>query len=156
MNKDGHISINQTVHGYENGHSLLASSIDLPNEVRLKMLPITDMSGNSMLDGFEEYLTAYPIKGINAFAIGKTWYADEMERPGCVWTHTLIISFVDLPLLLDPEIIFDLFKRPTGSQDTDAYKYAITVKPNQSKDPINNSWLETFSPSVVKTAIEHL
>ena len=110
MNKDGSITINQTVHGYENGHSLLASSIDLPNEVRRKMLPITDMSGNSMIDGFEEYITAYPLRTINAFAIGKTWYANEMARPGCVWTHTLIISFVDLPLLLDIETIFSLFK----------------------------------------------
>lgn len=156
MNKDGSISINQTVHGYDNGHSLLASSIDLPNEVRRKMLPITDMSGNSMLDGFEDYLTAYPIKDINAFAIGKTWYADEMERPGCVWTHTLIISFVDLPLLLDTEVIFGLFKRPNGSQDTDAYKYTISVNLHRSKKQNNNSWLEKFTPSVVKTAIAHL
>jgi hypothetical protein len=55
------------------------------------MLVLSDMSGPSMQPGFDEYLTAYPLPGTELFVLAKTWYAPEMQRPGCVWTHSLII-----------------------------------------------------------------
>jgi hypothetical protein len=55
------------------------------------MLVLSDMSGPSMQPGFDEYLTAYPLPGTDLFVFAKTWYAPEMQRPGCVWTHSLLI-----------------------------------------------------------------
>ncbi len=55
------------------------------------MLVLSDMSGPSMQPGFDEYLTAYPLPGTELFVLAKTWYAPEMQRPGCVWTHSLLI-----------------------------------------------------------------
>jgi hypothetical protein len=55
------------------------------------MLVLSDMSGASMQLGFDEYLTAYPLPGTELFVLAKTWYAPEMQRPGCVWTHSLLI-----------------------------------------------------------------
>ncbi len=55
------------------------------------MLVLSDMSGPSMQPGFDEYLTAYPLPGAELFVFAKTWYAPEMQRPGCVWTHSLLI-----------------------------------------------------------------
>jgi hypothetical protein len=55
------------------------------------MLVLSDMSGPSMQPGFDEYLTGYPLIGTEHFVFAKTWYAGEMRRPGCVWTHSLLV-----------------------------------------------------------------
>ena len=84
--------IEQTLHGYSDGHRLLAASTELPRDARYAMLGLSDISGRSMVSGFEEYLTGYPVPDSSLYAFAKTWYAPEMERPGCVWTHTLLIE----------------------------------------------------------------
>src|SRR5438132_2007187 len=90
------MEINQCIHGYQNGHELLANSIALPVDVRKILLLQSDLSGQSIEQGFNEYLTGYPIVELGVYAFAKTWYANEMKRPGCVWTHTLLIQFSDL------------------------------------------------------------
>jgi hypothetical protein len=85
-------SIHQAIHGYRDGHRLLSSSIPLGTEASRAMLVLSDMSGPSMHSGFDEYLTGYPLPGSEFFVFAKTWYAPEMRRPGCVWTHSLLIS----------------------------------------------------------------
>lgn len=104
--------LNQVLHGYKDGHTLLASSIELEAEVKRQMLPMSDMSGGGMVNGFEQYITGYPLKQMNVFALAKTWYAPEMKRPGCVWTHTLLIDFSDLPTIDNLYLLVTLFKRP--------------------------------------------
>jgi hypothetical protein len=84
-------SIHQAIHGYRDGHRLLGSSTPLPAEASRTMLVLSDMSGPSIQPGFDEYLTAYPLPGIDIFVLARTWYAAEMQRPGCVWTHSLLI-----------------------------------------------------------------
>lgn len=83
--------IHQAIHGYRDGHRLLSSSTPLPPDASRAMLVLSDMSGLSMQPGFDEYLTAYPLPGTELFVLAKTWYAPEMQRPGCVWTHSLLI-----------------------------------------------------------------
>jgi hypothetical protein len=84
-------SIHQAIHGYREGHKLLSSSTPLGSDAARAMLVLSDMSGPSMQPGFDEYLTGYPLAGTDYFAFAKTWYAPEMQRPGCVWTHSLLI-----------------------------------------------------------------
>lgn len=84
-------SVHQAIHGYRDGHRLLSSSTPLPPEASRTMLVLSDMSGPSMQPGFDEYLTAYPLPGTDLFVLARTWYAPEMQRPGCVWTHSLLI-----------------------------------------------------------------
>lgn len=84
-------NIHQAIHGYRDGHRLLSSSTPLPPDASRTMLILSDMSGPSMQPGFDEYLTAYPLPGTELFVLAKTWYAPEMQRPGCVWTHSLLI-----------------------------------------------------------------
>ena len=86
-------SIHQAIHGYREGHRLLSSSTSLPPDATRTMLVLSDMSGPSMQPGFDEYLTAYPLPGTELFVLAKTWYAPEMQRPGCVWTHSLLIPW---------------------------------------------------------------
>nr|WP_294928991.1 hypothetical protein [uncultured Flavobacterium sp.] len=122
MDNLGSIKIQQTLHGYSNGHTLLASSIELDSDLKRVMLPISDMSGSSMLKGFESYITGYPLKESNLYAVARTWYAPEMKRPGCVYTHTLLIDFTDLPKIDDIFQILSLFKRP-GLEKVEFKKY---------------------------------
>ncbi|PKM46863.1 MAG: hypothetical protein CVV05_00155 [Gammaproteobacteria bacterium HGW-Gammaproteobacteria-1] len=84
-------SIHQAIHGYRDGHRLLSSSTPLPPDAVRTMLVLSDMSGPSMQPGFDKYLTAYPLPGTELFVLARTWYAPEMQRPGCVWTHSLLI-----------------------------------------------------------------
>jgi GTPase-associated protein 1, N-terminal domain type 1 len=84
-------SIHQAIHGYRDGHKLLSSSTPLGSDAARAMLVLSDMSGPSMQTGFDEYITAYPLSGTDYFVFARTWYAPEMQRPGCVWTHSLLI-----------------------------------------------------------------
>lgn len=84
-------SIHQVIHGYHDGHRLLSSSTPLSTDATRALLVLSDMSGPSMQLGFDEYLTGYPLPGSEFFVLAKTWYAPEMQRPGCVWTHSLLI-----------------------------------------------------------------
>jgi len=84
-------SIHQAIHGYRDGHRLLSSSTSLSADATRAMLVLSDMSGPAMQPGFDEYLTGYPLPSSEFFVLAKTWYAPEMQRPGCVWTHSLLI-----------------------------------------------------------------
>lgn len=44
-----------------------------------------------MPSGFDGYLTGYYLKQAECFVLCKTWFAREMPRPGCVWTHAYLI-----------------------------------------------------------------
>src|SRR5258708_23317122 len=91
--------LNQTLHGYDGGHTLLASSESLAHVTDSALFVLSDLSGDQIVPGFEEYITGYPLQEMGAYAFAKTWYAPEMERPGCVWTHTLIIRGADLAVI---------------------------------------------------------
>jgi hypothetical protein len=51
------ILLGQTLHGYQDGHSLLASSQRLPYASESTLLVLSDLSGQSFVSGFEAYLT---------------------------------------------------------------------------------------------------
>src|SRR5579862_9566072 len=104
--------IHQTLHGYSEGHRLLATSLRLPPKSASLLAGMSDLSGPEMIEGFESYLTGYPILGLKTFALSRTWYASEMRRPGCVWTHTLLIDFPDLARMSSLNWLDTLFVRP--------------------------------------------
>jgi hypothetical protein len=98
------------------------------------MLILSDMSGQSMVSGFRAYLTGYPLQDETAYAFGKTWYAPEMDRPGCVWTHTLVIEFSDVPLIKNPWRLLTFFRRPEGNKDLSCYEHGIDVLLSEVRD----------------------
>ena len=106
-------ALHQLLHGYAEGHRLLEGSFTLQDDLTRLMLRMSDLSGSSMVTGFEDYITGYPLASINAYALAKTWYAPEMPRPGCVWTHTLVIPSQVLTEIPSLRILLALFKRPT-------------------------------------------
>jgi hypothetical protein len=80
-----------------------------------------------MVHGFETYLTGFPLKDISVYALGRTWYAPEMERPGCVWTHTLLIAKEDLAYIPDITVLLKPFKRPQKKLKKEMYSLAIPI-----------------------------
>ena len=60
------------------------------------------------------------------YALARTWYAPEMPRPGCVWTHTLLIpnSCLVAPCL---DIFLSFFRRPQKGSSQGAYGSSIPI-----------------------------
>ena len=105
------VSIHQTIHGYRDGHRLLSGSNPLNADAARAMLVLSDMSGPSMQPGFDEYLTGYPLPSSDFFVLAKTWYAPEMQRPGCVWTHSLLIPRPQVSSVTTARLL-EFFRRP--------------------------------------------
>lgn len=134
------ITVNQALHGYQNGHQLLAASTNLSLNAKRTLLFQSDLTG-SIVPGFESYITGYPIRETNHYVFARTWYAPEMERPGCVWTHSLLLDLSDIGKLPDLSILNSLFKRPKANSFEsynfelifDAVKISIALKKNESE-----------------------
>lgn len=112
MAENNNLIIHQTLHGYKEGHKLLSHSVDLTPQERNGLLLLSDHSGTGKDLSFSNYLTGYPVPGGRFYAFAMTWYATEMPRPGCVWTHTFLIDISILWTIEDVEPLIFLFKRP--------------------------------------------
>lgn len=120
------LKLRQVLHGYADGHRKLAASTQLKSRDAKLMLVFSDLSGPGAPIEPGGYLTGYPLSESKLYAIARTWPAPEMPRPGCVWTHTLLIDFADIATLADASLILPHFRRPTGA-DTDGYSESIEV-----------------------------
>lgn len=127
MRNNNQIKIDQALHGYEEGHCLLASSRNISKDAQRIMVVLSDMSGPSMVPGFDSYLTGYPLYDEEVYAFAKTWYAPEMKRPGCVWTHTLLIKEDGFREIHDLAIVCNLFRRPSKQLSKHLYENQIIV-----------------------------
>lgn len=122
----GALKVQQTLHGYSDGHRQLASSVTLkPRDIKT-MLVLSDISGPGARIDDRGYLTGYPLPESTMYALARTWAAPEMPRPGCVWTHTLLIDFADLAALPDPGAVMALFRRPSAADPAD-YATSLSI-----------------------------
>ena len=121
------MKIEQLLHGYDNGHRLLAGSVLLKSNMEMDAVAtLSDWSEYVAPGGGESsYVTAYPLLESGYYVVAKTWYADEMKRPGCVWTHSLLIPFDTLNHLDDFKRLACLFKRPSLDGSLDEYSRTI-------------------------------
>lgn len=124
------INVEQLLFGYENGHKLLSSSLKSSLIQQKEVEILSDASGSGK---FEDYISCFPLSTDGYYVFSKTWYADEMERPGCVWTHMLLIKFEDIDYLAGRIDVKSLFHRPNG--DFDIYNNVISV--NEKKVDVN-------------------
>ncbi len=121
------IKVEQILHGYANGHQLIASSVNLNTEDKRLMDELSDLSGICEEKQFIDYYTGYPLISDKKYVIAKTWYAYEKQRPGCVWTHSLILNTEDISRISCMKQFEQLFMRPnagdySGYADTILYK----------------------------------
>ena len=106
--------IEQLLHGYQDGHGLLAGSLQVKSSQDAACLSaMSDWSGyRDPHNQDHSYITAYPLPDSNYYVVAKSWYAYEMERPGCVWTHSLLINLSELDNRFDFRMLIPYFHRP--------------------------------------------
>jgi hypothetical protein len=128
--------LHQALHGYADGHRQLALSMALkPRDQRL-LLALSDISGPGVRIDEEGYLTGYPLPDSGVYALARTWPAPEMPRPGCVWTHTLLIDFADLASLEGLEGLLQLFDRPLGVESARDYDRPKQIRVSEPTAPL--------------------
>lgn len=116
------------------------------------MLVMSDVAGPGVASLGLPYLTGYPLAESGMYALAKTWPAPEMSRPGCVWTHTVLIGFADLAALAAPSTVAGLFQRPT-TPSLDVYSRSVLVEPNEHFvgrpfSPAASSWFAKLASAV--------
>ena len=106
--------IEQLLHGYQEGHGRLAGTlfnITPRDSARLSLM--SDWSGYKDPTGKDHsYITAYRLEDSGLYVVAKSWYAPEMERPGCVWTHSLLFNPSELTPAFDFRNLQKYFLRP--------------------------------------------
>lgn len=121
------ILVHQTLHGYNDGHRLISSSLPLDATDARVMLVMSDLSGPGVKPSSEGYLTGYPLERSGRYVLARTWAAPEMPRPGCVWTHSLIIENADLARFASAQTLLDTLTRPAGVDIRSTYGAPVPV-----------------------------
>lgn len=107
------ITLHQMLHGYKLGHNYIQGSIVLPSTHDMdKIATLSDWSEYVGINNERDYITAYPLDESPYYVVAMTWYADGMRRPGCVWTHSLLIHKDDLIKITDFCNLLYLFEVP--------------------------------------------
>lgn len=112
------------------------------------MLIMSDASGPAADIGTEGYLTGYPLADSEFYAIARTWAAKEVRRPGCVWTHTLLIDIADLLSFENMEALMRLFRYPAGAPAAAYAEEILFQEPER--------WPETTVGSLQATSADAL
>ena len=109
------VRLHQALHGYSEGHRLLGCSTVLKPRDQKTMLVMSDVSGPNASIARDGYITGYPLSESGVYALARTWAATEMTRPGCVWTHTLLLDFAELAALPQMMFLQRAFRRPINN-----------------------------------------
>lgn len=126
------VKIEQYLFGYMDGHRLLASSSKISEETIAQLLLWSDLAPNVRIPINGSYWTGKPIPSSKVYALIKTWLAPEMSRPGCVWSHVLLISFADIARFSDLSILTKYFQRPNGVHEFNRYSFPIEVDTDEA------------------------
>lgn len=118
--------IAQTLHGYDQGHRLLARGGDVSERELVLLDRLSDLSGYLPLDtSFDRYHTGFPCGRYYAFAC--TWYDTAATRAGTVLTHTLLIPRAWLGTIGDLWQLGAHHRRPASALEREPYTAAVPV-----------------------------
>ncbi len=147
--------LHETLHGYQNGHKLLASSAKLSDTAQHKMLILSDSSGNRLDPRFQTYVTGYPLESDGYYVFARTWYAPENKRPGCVWTHSLLVPTLGL---IEPSLsliaLNGLFRRP--SEPYNSYSMPIDFDPRETEPLLDKYAVSAAKADVLSWCLERV
>jgi len=138
------IKVEQTLHGYSEGHRLIEGSLKLPQSDARTMLVLSDASGSGSRIPTNGYITGYPLAESGKYVIARTWAAPEMSRPGCVWTHSLLIDFADLARLGAVDGLLERLQRPCAGEGF-AFAIQLEVLVSRAPTPVTHSSLRRAS-----------
>lgn len=129
------LTLHQALHGYADGHRQLANSANLTPRDTKTLLMLSDISGPGARLDEVGYLTGFPLPESGMYALARTWPAPEMSRPGCVWTHTLLIDFAELATIKSLAALSPLFRRPELSSYADYGKTLMFLEQRAAVRP---------------------
>lgn len=136
------IIVNQTLHGYANGHQMIASSFEWGLDDRKKMDVLSDLNGRCNKEDLS-YYTGYSLSDGKKYVIAKTWYAYEMSRPGCVWTHSIIFDIEDIIKINNFNDVINSFKRPAENNYED-YTKCIAFTDSEQEAIEDNRYITRY------------
>lgn len=120
------MKLDQCLFGYDDGHRLLSSSFPLGVETSL-LTELSDLAPGTVFQQAEGYWTGLPVPSIGRYVLMRTWPAPEMPRPGCVWTHALLIEPALLESIADLSVLQSFAIRPNSPLDRDRYSEPVEV-----------------------------
>lgn len=134
------IKVDQTLHGYSEGHRLIEGSLKLLQSDARTMLVLSDASGSGSRIPANGYITGYPLAESGKYVLARTWAAPEMRRPGCVWTHSLLIDFADLARLGSVDRLLERLQRPSVGGGS-AFAAQLELQVSRAPTPVAPSRL---------------
>lgn len=148
------LKLDQALHGYSDGHRQLALSATLKPRDQKTLLSLSDISGPGGRVDEGGYITGYPLTDSGFYALARTWPAPEMPRPGCVWTHTILIDFADLPLLKRPEALLRFFRRPDPDTAVADYSkhFSLPADTDETTLEIDGAWAQSLLSALYSKA----
>ncbi|TPL97151.1 hypothetical protein FJ960_24495 [Mesorhizobium sp. B2-3-11] len=136
MSAAAHDSIDQALFGYADGHRQIASSVRLPPRDLFLLSSASDLASGARLGEQDSYLSGLPLPESRRYAVFRTWAAPEMPRPGCVWSHVLLLgpkTSGSVPALSG---VLQLFRRPVLNE-TSLYENPLDVPLARAVEPAN-------------------
>jgi hypothetical protein len=108
------LKIDQLLHGYKGGHRRLAGSLEISKQAEDVVSRMSDRLPSNFSEKDGSYLCGYPLLSARKYVFARTWSAPELPRPGCVWTHSLLLDYQALVALDDPTRLLSYFIRPNS------------------------------------------
>lgn len=103
------------------------------------MLVLSDSADARQISPEAPLLCGYPLPSGEYYVLALTWPAVEVRRPGCVWTHSLLLAD---PILAEEDLLplLGSFSRPDLDEEGwDSYSEPLTSRPlggGQGKGPL--------------------
>lgn len=140
------VAVDQFLHGYSNGHRLLASSTRPDSRLAARLLSHSDAPAA----GETRLLASLPLPEWDAWALTCVWAAEEVGRPGSVWSHTLLLDRAALGDLRGAAGLLAALRRPAQREGLGAYRVRLEVE-DRSEDIVDEAAL-ALAPSIVLAA----
>ena len=119
--------VDQAVFGYSNGHRLLSSTAKLSAIDVYELAAASDLAPGAQVPFQSSYLTGIPLPDSKFYALIRTWLAPEMPRPGCVWSHVLLLDHGFTATQVDLAALLTLHRRPADYATDERFLRPIRV-----------------------------
>lgn len=132
------IPLEQTLHGYDEGHRLLAFSTRLEPEEERTLDLLSDLSGY-LPHGtdFTHYDTGYPCGRF--YVLSRTWPDRAGKRSGTVFTHSLLIPRTACAEIHTLTSLSSHFRLPSHPVDSLSYRQSLSFSSFEPSQPMLSS-----------------
>ena len=132
------IPLEQTLHGYDEGHRILATSTGLDAEEERTIDLLSDLSGYLPHGSdFSHYDTGYPCGRF--YVLSRTWPDRKGKRSGTVFTHSLLIPRSACVEIRSLTSLTSYFRLPSHPVDRLTYRQSLNFSPFESSQPLLSS-----------------